>query len=90
MNESSHDVSKVRLEYVAWLKLCLLELECDTNQATSIAYAIVGRFMNQYYIPDISSDAPIYNILTVAGELETNPDNAEELRLELIELIQQL
>lgn len=38
----------------------------------------------------LGSDNPLDEILTIAGELESNPSDADELRKELIEKIESL
>lgn len=59
------------------------ELEQSIEDSASIAYKIAG-FMATKYARSLEEGSPIDEILTIAGELEVNPDNVDELRQELI------
>ncbi|HEY8886572.1 MAG TPA: hypothetical protein VIM31_03700 [Candidatus Microsaccharimonas sp.] len=94
MNENyskieSADISEVRLVFVASLKSYLYYLEKDLPAAIQAAYEITGLAATSYASTLINND-PIDGILTVAGELEINPTDAEVLRQELVKKIKNL
>lgn len=65
------------------------ELQSNPDDYAEIAYQIAG-FLATNFAQQLSSDDPIDEILTIAGELETSPDNAVELRKELLQKINSL
>ncbi len=94
MNEISQELNqgdseRARAQFILFLKNKLVPLNGDINDATKVAYEIAG-LMSTDFAQSLSTSDSIDEILTIAGELEINPHNAEELRVELIEKIQSL
>ena len=94
MNRISHEHNQdvpeqTRTQFILFLKNKLAPLNGDINDATGTAYEIAG-LMSTDFAQSLNSSDPIDKILTIAGELEIHPSNAEELRAELIEKIQAL
>jgi len=94
MNEIFRELNQDRTEaarakFILYLKDQLVRLNGDMADAIKGAYEIAG-LMATDFAQSIDSSDPIDEILTIAGELEVNPDNGEELRKELIEKIKQL
>lgn len=81
--------SEVRNDVVSFLRHCLVELKANQYSTTDIAYDMAG-LMATDYIKSLATDDPIHHILTIAGELEIKPPNADTLRNELIATIEQL
>ncbi len=94
MNETPQELNqgdseRARAQFILFLKNKLAPLNGDINDATGTAYEIAG-LMSTDFAQSLNSSDPIDKILTIAGELEIHPSNAEELRAELIEKIQAL
>ena len=83
------DSERARAQFILFLKNKLVPLNRDINDAAKTAYEIAG-LMSTDFAQSLNSSDPIDKILTIAGELEIHPSNAEELRAELIEKIQAL
>lgn len=83
------DAAQVRAQFTLLLKDKLAILKGEISEAVKGGYEIAG-LMSTDFAQSLGSSDPIDEILTIAGELEIHPDNAEELRLELIEKIQAL
>lgn len=88
-NEIDRNEDDARETLVRFLKSQLARLDNDTPDAIRAAYEIAGLIATDFARTLNASD-PIDEILTIAGELEINPDNAAELREELIEKISRL
>ncbi len=71
------------------LKKIAATLQAHPEQAPNIAYSIAG-LMAADFARKLPPDDPIDEILTIAGELEINPDNADRLRMELVQKIKML
>ncbi len=71
------------------LQSYLPQITEEPERSSKVAYSITGLMATSYVQSLLPSD-PIDEILTIAGELEINPDNAENLRQELIQKILQL
>lgn len=78
-----------RAEITSYLKALLPALSGDLERSTSAAYAIAGLMATEY-ARNLKNDDPIDEILTIAGELEIGPPNAQELRQELVSKIEAL
>lgn len=74
---------------VAYLKESIPAIEESSEKSVVCAYAITG-IMATDYARTLATDDPIEEILSIAGELETNPTNTEELRRELASKIKAL
>lgn len=72
-----------RIKVTTFLKEQLVPLSGDLDQAVGAAYGIAG-LMATDYARNLKTGDRIDEILSIAGELEIYPDNAEELRGELI------
>lgn len=81
--------SEARTQMVQFIKEQAVRLRGDPDQAARIAYEIAGLMATEFAHTLDDSD-PLDEILTIAGELEINPKNADELYEELIEKIDQL
>lgn len=75
-----------RLRLVRVLKDAATELRSNPNDYAAIAYGIAGFFATDF-VRQLSSDDPIDEILTIAGELEIKPTDAKELQQELLQKI---
>ena len=82
----SASLDEVREVFVTILKSYLDALEGDLATALQASYQIAG-LMATDYARTLKDADPIDKILTIAGELEVNPSNAEDLRQELIQKI---
>lgn len=78
-----------RSQVIDFLEKQLPTLSGDIELAVTAAYDIAG-LMATKHARALSADDPIDEILTIAGELEINPENAEELRKELVDKIKAL
>ena len=85
LNDSNAEDNRSKL--ILYLKDKITQLNGDIAEAVAAAYEIAG-LMSTDYGQSLSSSDPIDEILTIAGELEINPNDAESLRKELIEKIQ--
>lgn len=83
------DADTLRIKFTLYLKNQLERLNSDVAEAVEVAYNIAGLAATDFARLLDSAD-PIDEILTIAGELEVNPKNAEVLRNELVEKIRQL
>lgn len=86
-NAKSSDTSRALL--VDFLKSKLSALSESNDEVFQAAYEIAG-LMATTYAQHLSDTDPIDEILTIAGELETKPENADELRKELSQKISNL
>jgi len=71
------------------LKDLASNLARNPKKDAEIAYYIAGLLATDY-ARTLKPGDPIDEILTIAGELEINPDNAIELRSELVQKINSL
>lgn len=78
-----------RAEIISFLQEQLPALSSDLERSIEAAYSIAG-LMATNYSRNLKDDDPIDEILIIAGELEVNPKNAEELRKELMVKIEAL
>jgi len=78
-----------RRDTVNFLKQSAQTLIEKPISTPEIAYAITALLATDF-IKSLDDNDPIHEVLTIAGELEINPDNADELRAELIDTILQL
>lgn len=78
-----------RAEITSYLKALLPTLLGGLEQSISAAYSIAGLMATEY-ARNLKNDDPIDEILTIAGELEIGPPNAQELRQELVSKIEAL
>lgn len=88
-DEIGRNEDDAREKLVRFLKSQLARLDNDTPDAVQAAYEIAG-LMATDFARTLNTSDPVDEILTIAGELEINPDNAPELREELIEKISRL
>jgi hypothetical protein len=58
----------------------------DSSQRTMYTYEIAGLMESDFY-KTLLPDDPLQEIFTIAGELEINPEDADELTQELIDKI---
>lgn len=86
---NQEEPSKARVEFTLYLKSALPQLNGEISEAVKTAYEITG-LMNTDFAQSLDTSDPINEILTIAGELEVNPDNADDLRKELIVKIREL
>lgn len=83
------ETQKLRLLLISVLKDFAYALERNPGSGTEIAYKIAG-IMATEFARCLNENDTIDEILTIAGELEVNPQNADELREELIKKIDML
>jgi hypothetical protein len=81
--------AKDRAMMSSFLKEQATAFRAHPDQTTRIAYAIAGMLATRF-ARNLPEDDPIDEILTIAGELEVNPDNASDLRKELLTKIDAL
>lgn len=65
------------------------EINQNPQKSIEISYAIAGLMATEY-AQHLAPNDPIDEILTIAGELEINPPNADSLRHELVQKIREL
>ena len=89
LNNEQFTPQRSRAEVVAYLKQSATELTQDPDSILSVAYDITGLLATNFaaQLPD---NDPVDEILTIAGEIESNPPNVSELCHELIEKIAKL
>ena len=75
-----------RQRLVQILKDEALRLRGNPDKYAEIAYTIAG-YLATNFARHLSSDDPIDDILTIAGELEIKPTDAKELQQELLQKI---
>lgn len=73
----------------AFLKECAQDVREDSDHITDVAYKIAG-LMSTAYAKSLSAADAISQIMTIAGELETTPDNKDDLLAELLKRIDNL
>lgn len=74
---------------VSFLKGQLGALTGDMTSAIDAAYSIAG-LAGTDFVRSLDPIDPIDEIFTIAGELEINPDDSENLRKEIIDKIRSL
>ena len=72
-----------RAELITELKKQAERLEHSSHLTTQISYGIAG-LMATDFAHQLAVNDPLEEVFTISGELETCPDNADELRTELI------
>ncbi|MFF0492841.1 hypothetical protein ACFYTQ_27740 [Nocardia sp. NPDC004068] len=80
---------EARAHMTQFLKEQAVRLRDEPGQALQIAYEIAGLMATEF-ARTLGDDDPLDEVLTIAGELEVDPENADELYKELIEKIGQL
>ncbi|HMI08990.1 MAG TPA: hypothetical protein VK497_01155 [Candidatus Saccharimonadales bacterium] len=85
----NHDAAALRSELTLYLKSLLSILADNPELTPQIAYTIAGMMATDY-ARSLQDDDPLAEIMTIAGELETSPNNASELTHELAQKIRVL
>lgn len=88
-NEIDDNPNEARSELITFLKSQTDSLRVTNAGAINTAYQIAG-LMATDFARTLGPDDPIDEIFTIAGELEINPPDSDELRKELLEKIQAL
>lgn len=83
LNDTSQDSKE---ELISFLRGEATKLRLHPERSIEIAYTITGLLATNF-ARALPENDPIDEILTIAGELEVNPENADELRDELIRKI---
>lgn len=78
-----------RANVVSFLRYDAKRLQSQPELVYQIAYEIAGLMATEF-ARQLSTNDPIDEILIIAGELEVGPDNADDLRDELIQKIETL
>lgn len=79
-------MDNARGHVILYLKSQIDRLNGEMSEAVKTAYDIAG-LMATKYAQSLDASDPIDEFFTIAGELEVNPVNADELRTELINKI---
>ena len=86
---SGNTYAGAREDLVSVLKKLSAAMIDQPDSTVETAYRIVGLASTDY-VRQLSDGDVIDEIMTIAGELEVNPPNADELRDELIRAIEVL
>lgn len=89
LNTPSTPSLENRRDLVKFLKDSVVTLRLHPESTARVAYSIAGLFATDF-ARNLPEGDPIDEILTIAGELEIDPEDAEHLRNELIEKIDTL
>lgn len=85
----NNDPHNARSRLIAYLKSQTSLLNTTDTKSIDCAYRIAGLAATDF-ARTLDPNDPIDEIFTIAGELEINPPDADELRKELLEKIQAL
>jgi hypothetical protein len=83
------DSTTARREFIGYLQTASQKIESDKASAPKVAYSIAGMFATDF-AHNLDENDPLTEIMTIAGELEINPNDVEELRRELVRKICEL
>ena len=78
-----------RKNVVNFLKDQVISLRNEPERVSEVAYSIAG-LMATDFARNLNKDDPLDTITAIAGELEINSSDSDELRKELIDAIEAL
>ncbi len=82
-------IQESRQNVIAFLKAHIDALRSDSDKSSEIAYVIAGHMATKF-AQGLEEDDALIIVMTIAGELEVNPSNSDELRHHLIQAIEKL